>query len=224
MRTTLTDPLTSVLRLGAAASVVQSALFVVIGLAALALGVDRLIDDGFAALASAEPTAFRILCGAFVAIAVLGVAITPAELALVEPTSAGAARFGAALAYLGHAGTIAFFSWWLLTSFEEPRAPIELDAVAPIDWGVMFELVLVGAWVWIIAAIARGEPGWPPGFVALSVVKATSFWFASAALLADVTWMIVVGLGAVTFFTGPAWHLWIARILVRPAAERPDAG
>jgi hypothetical protein len=52
-------------------------------------------------------------------------------------------RLGAVLAYLGHAGTIAFFSWWLLTSLREDTAATVLDTIAPIDWGVMFELVLV---------------------------------------------------------------------------------
>jgi hypothetical protein len=33
-------------------------------------------------------------------------------------------------------------------------------------------------------------------------------------------WMLVVGLGAVTFVAGPFWHLWTARILVRGTRER----
>ncbi len=69
----------SVLKLGAVVSVIQSALFVVIGVAGLVLGAGRLVDHGFAGLAVADPAAFRVLCVAFVAIAVLGLAITAAE-------------------------------------------------------------------------------------------------------------------------------------------------
>ena len=213
------DSVASVLKLGGIVSVVQSALFIVIGVAGLVLGVDRLVDDGFASLDAADPTAFRVLCMAFVLIAVLGLAITAAERALIEPSNAGLARFGAALAYLGHAGTIAFFSWWLIRSFEADSSGMDLDVIAPIDWGVMFELVFVGAWVWIIAAVMRGQPSWPTGFVAFSVAKATSFWFAFIAFLTDEKWMIVLGLGAVTFVTGPLWHLWIPRLFMRSICE-----
>lgn len=211
----------SVLRLGAVVSLVQSALFVVIGVAALVLGVDGLVDDGFASLAVADPAAFRVLCVAFILIAVLGLAITGAERALIEPANAGLARYGAVLAYLGHAGTIAFFSWWLIRSFDDATGGgLDLDVIAPIEWGVMFELVLVGAWVWIIAAVMRGRAQWPSSFVAFSVVKATSFWFAYIAFLTDEKWMIVLGLGAVTFVTGPIWHAWIPRLFMRDVHER----
>ena len=214
------DPSTSVLRLGAAVSVIQSALFVVIGVAALALGVDRLVADGFASLPDADPAAFRVLCAAFILIAVLGIAITPAERALIEPVNAGWAGLGSRLAYLGHAGTIAFFSWWLLNSFDDASPGIDLDTIAPIEWGVMFELVFVGAWVWIIAGVAFGRLPWPRGFLALSVLKATSFWFAFTAFLTDEKWMLVLGLGAVTFVTGPSWHLWISRLFLQRAREQ----
>ncbi|MGE5135751.1 MAG: hypothetical protein ACM32E_22930 [Gemmatimonadota bacterium] len=105
------EPAGSVLRLGAAVSVVQSALFVVIGAAGLMLGADRLVNDGFASLAAANLTVFRLLCSAFVLIAVLS----------------------------------------------------------------------------------------------------------------DQKWLIVVGLGAVTFLTGPAWHLWIPRLFMREVRERHHA-
>jgi hypothetical protein len=63
--------------LGAVVSVLQSGLFPVIGLAALALGIDRFVDEGVSSAAGANLFAFRILCGAFVLIAVLGLAIPP---------------------------------------------------------------------------------------------------------------------------------------------------
>lgn len=183
------------------------------------LGVDRLVEDGFASLADANPAAFRILCVAFVLIAALGLAITAAERALIEPTNAGLARFGAVLAYLGHSATIAFFSWWLLRSLDYDEGGMDLDIVAPIYWGVMFELVLVGGWVWIIAALMWGRSRWPTGFVALSVAKATSFWVTFLVFLTDEKWLIFLGLGTVTFVTGPLWHLWIPRLFLRRARE-----
>jgi hypothetical protein len=213
----------SVLKLGAIVSLIQSALFVVIGVAALVLGVDGIVDDGFASLAVADPTAFRVLCVAFVLIAVLGLAITGAERALIEPANAGLARYGAVLAYLGHAGTIAYFSWWLIRSFDDATGGMDLDVIAPIEWGVMFELVFVGAWVWVIAAVMRGQAQWPSSFVAFSVVKATSFWFAYIAYLTGEKWMIVIGLGAVTFVTGPFWHAWIPRLFMQDIRERDRA-
>jgi hypothetical protein len=219
----ISTPFASLMRLGAAASVVQSALFVVIGATALLLGVDRLTAHGFASFLSTDPTAFRVLCGALVAIATLGVAITPAERALIASANPGLATFGASLAHLGHAGTIAFFSWWLLKTIADDGGA-GLDAIAPIEFGMMFELVFVGAWVWIIAAVARGEPSWPRGFLFLSVAKATSFWFTFLAFLTMEKWMLLLGLGAVTFATGPSWHLWIARIMLRRVDGASDAG
>lgn len=217
------DSYASVLRLGAVVSVVQSVLFVVIGVAALLLGVDRLVADGFASLPSADATVFRILCGAFIGIAVLGLAITPAERALIEPIDAGWAGLGARFAYLGHAATIAFFSWWLLKSFGDADSGADLDPIAPIEWGVMFELVFVGAWVWVIAGVAAfGRLALPRGFLPLSVAKATSFWFAFSAFLTKEEWMLILGVGAVTFLTGPSWHLWISRIFLRSVREHTD--
>ena len=207
----------SVLKLGGTVSVLQSGLFVVIGVAAVVLRVDRLVDYGFASLPSADPAAFRVLCAAFVLIAVLGLAITAAERALIEASNAGLAGFGATLAYLGHCGTIAFFSWWLLRSIHGGATTVDLNVVAPLDWGVMFELVFVGAWVWIIAWVGRGERSWRPGFLLLTAAKATSFWFAAVAFVTNEKWMILVGVGAVTFVTGPWWHLWIARTMTRRA-------
>jgi hypothetical protein len=194
-------------------------LFVVIGVVALLLGVDQLVDDGFASFTDTDPAAFRLLCVAFIMIAVLGLAITPAERALIEPANAGWARFGAALAYLGHGGTIAFFSWWLLTSGAAASTSIDLEAIAPIEFGVMFELVFVGAWVWIIAALMQRDPTVRQGFLWLSVAKATAFWFTFAAFLVTQKWMLMLGLGAVTFLAGPLWHLWIARIMIVGCGE-----
>lgn len=211
------DQSAAVLRLGAVVSVIQSALFLVIGLAALTLGVDRFVAGGFASLADTNLFAFRVLCGAFVSIAVLGLAITPAERVSIEQSNSGWAGFGSTLAYLGHAGTVAYFSWWLLRTFVDNSRPLGGDELAPIEWGVMFELVLVGAWVWIIAAVARADGGWPVGFVVLSVLKASSFWFTFVAFLINKPWMLVVGLGATTFVAGPLWHLWIARLFLRRA-------
>lgn len=224
----ITDPgpdmSASVLRLGATVSAIQSVLFVVIGVAALVLGVDQLVDDGFASFARTDPTVFRILCAAFVLIAVLGLAITPAERMLIEPANAGWARFGAALAYLGHAGTIAFFSWWLLAQTAQASGGIDLDVIAPITLGVMFELVFVGAWVWILAGAIRNDPLVPQGFLWLSALKASAFWFTFIAFLTSEKWMLVVGLGAVTFVAGPLWHLWVARIMSARVREPVRVG
>lgn len=211
----------SVLRLGAAVSVVQSALFVVIGAAAVILGVDRLVADGFAALPATDLAAFRTLCVGFIAIAVLGLAITPAERIAVASAHPGWAAFGANLALLGHTGTIAYFSWWLLITRTTTRPATGAGSLAPLAWGSMFELAFVGAWVWIIAGLIWHDQRWPRGFVVLSLVKGTCFWFAFAAVLANRAWMIRLGVGAVTFGAGPAWHLWIARLFSR-TTTRPS--
>jgi hypothetical protein len=46
------------------------------------------------------------------------------------------------------------------------------------------------------------------------VAKATSFWFAFSALVANEELMLVLGLGAVAFVTGPICHLWITRMFL----------
>jgi 2',3'-cyclic-nucleotide 2'-phosphodiesterase (5'-nucleotidase family) len=41
----------------------------------------------------------------------------------------------------------------------------------------------------------------------------------SRTTLTNERWMLIVGLGAITFVAGPLWHLWIARILVHRVEE-----
>ena len=206
------------LRLGATVSAIQSVLFVVIGLSAVALDVGQLVEDGFAALAGSDLALFRLLCSSFVAIAALGIAITPAERAAVAPAHRGWALFGANLAYLGHAGTIAYFSWWLVAT-RSGVAPTDADEFAPLQWGAGFELVMVGAWVWIIAGLIRRDRRWPRPFLWLSIAKATTFWLAFASLFTTSTAAITGAVGVVTLVTGPLWHGWIATLLRRIASE-----
>lgn len=208
--------------LGSLASVIQSGLFIVIALSALGLGIDRFVSSGLAGVCRQSPVLFEVLCGAFVAIAILGLAITPAEKMLLEDHAPGLAEFGGALATLGHAGTIVFFSWWGLYGLGGCSAitPELANVLAPVRWGVMFELVLVGGWVWIIAFVLARHRILPRGFFYLSVVKAICFWFTFAAFMANVAWMLVIGLGATALVVGPSWHFWIARLFPRDFVER----
>jgi hypothetical protein len=73
--------------------------------------------------------------------------------------------------------------------------------------------------VWIIAALMQRDPTVRQGFLWLSVAKATAFWFTFAAFLVTQKWMLMLGLGAVTFLAGPLWHLWIARIMIVGCGE-----
>lgn len=209
-------------RLGAAASIVQVGLFWVIGVAALALGVNRFLNGGLGVAARERPVPFVILSMAFVAIAILGLAITPAEKALLEKEAPGPAQFGAALAYLGHAGTIVFFSWWGYYALRSggPLTPELANNMAPAAWGLAFELGLVGAWVWIIAWVGARHRLVPRGFVRLSIVKAVCFWFTLVALALGSGPMVVIGLGATAIVVGPAWHLWVARLFPQSAQPR----
>lgn len=212
----------SVFRLAAGVSRIQSALFVLIALTALALGIDRFVEDGFGALFFESPHLFRTLCLAFAAIAVLGLAITPAEERVVAAHSEGLAALGGSLARLGHMGTIAFFSWWLFAGGWDEPGPTGLslaNRVMPIQWGVMFELLFVGAWVWIMAWVVFRHGALSRGFGALSIAKATSFWFALLAFVLNERVLIVVGLGAVALVFGPWWHVWIARSFLRDVRD-----
>jgi len=204
--------------LGAIASVVQSGLFVVIGLCGLGLGLDRVVTVGLAAARAQSPTLFALLCASFILVAVLGFAITPAERQLVARHAPGLADFGAALALFGHAGTVAFFAWWLLAGMAAGAGePFGADRIAPVRFGMMFELVFVGAWVWIIAWIGARHPGLPRSFVGLSIAKAGCFWLTFAAIVLDRPWLLLAASAATTLAAGPAWHLWIARLLLREA-------
>jgi hypothetical protein len=218
----MTDPHPSPLddrdRLGAVASNIQVVLFWVIAGAALAVGVDRFLGGGPATAARERPVPFVIVSVAFVAIAILGLAITPAEKALLEGKSPGLAQFGAALASLGHMGTIVFFSWWAYYALRsgEPLTEGLANQLAPVAWGLGFELGLVGAWVWIIAYVGARYRLVPRGFVRLSIAKAVSFWFTLVAVTLESRPMVVIGLGATAVVFGPAWHLWVARLFPQP--------
>lgn len=216
MRTSPTNDIESRNGLGSLVSVIQSGLFVIIGLSALSMGVDRFVVGGLAALSQARPSLFLVFCLAFILVAVLGFAITPAEKQLIERHAPGLADFGSTMAVFGHAGTIAFFSWWALHRLDVGTADPDLsNRVAPVQLGVMFELVFVGGWVWILAWVFGRHEILPRGFLWLSIFKATCFWFTFLAFFVDSTWMLVIGLGATTIVAGPAWHLWIARLLPR---------
>ena len=155
------------------------------------------------------------------AIAILGLAITPAEKALLAEKAPGPAQFGAALASLGHMGTIAYFSWWIsyVLRSADPMTPELANQLAPIAWGLAFELGLVGAWVWIIAWVGARHRLVPRGFVRLSIVKALSFWFTLVAVAVESRPLVVIGLGATAVFVGPAWHLWVARLFPKPVRK-----
>lgn len=103
----------SILKLGANVSIVQSILFFVIAATGLALGVDNFVQNRISYLAVENPILFSVFCFAFVLIAILGIAITPAEKVLMQDCDRGLAIFGSNLALLGHKGTIFFFSWWI---------------------------------------------------------------------------------------------------------------
>jgi|GEM_PF-3199218 len=202
----------SVLRLGGFVSIIQSVLFFVIALSALGLGIDNFVSKGFGELYQVNAWLFHVLCGALVLIAFLGIAITPAEMALLEKADRGLATWGGNLAYLGHMGTIAFFTWWLVFSNgNQDQEVLRLaNAFAPIRWGIMFELVFVGAWVWIIAYVVFKYDILSKRFGLISIAKATSFWFAFVAFLLNEKLLLLAGVGLVAAVFGPWWHMWIA--------------
>ena len=133
------------LKLGAIVSIVQSILFYVIAATGLALGVDSFVQNRISYIAVEDPILFSVFCSAFVLIAILGVAITPAEKVLIQDCDRGLAIFGSNISLLGHMGTIFFFSWWIF--YVLPTQSLQGDfhlanLLMPIRWGVMFELFL----------------------------------------------------------------------------------
>ena len=212
----------SLFRTGARVSVVQSALFLVIASSALLLGIDQFIRNSFESLYGASPGLFLVFCGAFVVIAVLGLAITPAEKILIARADAGAAAWGSSLAYLGHTATIVFFTWWIFfaaTGAGGTGHAIPASALMPLRWGLAFELIFVGTWVWIIALVLFRHRMLPRGFLVVSICKAISFWGAFAAFAASNKLLVLISVGAAAAVFGPLWHLWIAAIFKREAAR-----
>lgn len=206
-----------VFKLGALSSVVQSALFIVIAISAFGLGIDRYIAGGFGSLYQGNPVLFLLLCGAFVLIAILGVAITPAEKELIKRFNNGLAILGSNLAYLGHIGTIAFFSWWIFfVSLNHNQINYNLaNLFMPIQWGIMFELFFVGLWVWIIAYVIFKYGALSKGLGIISIVKAICFWFTFVAFFLNIKSLLLLSLGLTALIFGPLWHIWIAVILFR---------
>ncbi|HBH88176.1 MAG TPA: hypothetical protein DDY17_11355 [Syntrophaceae bacterium] len=206
------DQKQSILKLGGVVSILQCVLFEVIALSALGLGVDNLITKGFGNLYQDSPWFFLLLCGAFILIAILGVAITPAERELLKKANNGLATLGSNLAYFGHMGTIAFFSWWIIhvTTNQNQVSAGVADILFSLKWGVMFELLFVGLWVWIFAyAVFRyGILSKSFGFV--SIAKALSFWFLFIAIIMNEKIMLLCGVTLVAVIFGPWWHAWIA--------------
>lgn len=201
-----------ILKMGGVVSIVQCFLFITIALCAMGLGVDNLIENGFGSLYSRSPLLFLALCGAFMLIAILGVAITPAERELLKDADSGMAAWGSNLAYFGHMGTIAFFSWWMIFSIAHPGQmdPASADAFFPLRWGIMFELLFVGAWVWIIAYVVFRKGILSRSFGLVSIAKATSFWFLFIGVLINEKIMLLCGVTCVAVIFGPWWHAWIA--------------
>ena len=205
----------SVLKLGAIVSIVQSILFYVIAATGLALGVDSFVQNRISYIAVEDPILFSVFCSAFVLIAILGVAITPAEKVLIQDCDRGLAIFGSNIALLGHMGTIFFFSWWIF--YVLPTQSLQrdfhlADLLMPIRWGVMFELFFVGLWVLIIAYISFKHQMFSFRFRLLSIGKAISFWFTLGAFIFNSEAAILFGLGSTAALFGPVWHAWIAVI------------
>ncbi len=193
-------------------SILQCVLFLVIGLSALGIGVDNFITKGFGNLYQESPWLFTLLCGAFILIALLGVAITPAERELIKKADNGLATLGSNLAYFGHMGTIAFFSWWIFyvnTSQDQVNAGL-VNILLPLKWGVMFELFFVGLWVWIIAYVVFRYGILSKSFGFVSIAKALSFWFAFIAFIVNEKIVLLSGVMLVTVVFGPWWHAWIS--------------
>lgn len=208
----------NILRIGALVSIIQSILFVVIALSALGLGVDNFIAGGFGNLYQENPGLFLLLCGAFVLIAILGMAITPAEKKLVERYNKGLANVGSNLAYLGHMGTIAFFSWWMFFVNLNHGNLANLDLanlLVPLSWGIMFEMFFVGLWVWIITYIIFKYRTLSNNFGILSITKAICFWFTFLAFILNIKLLLLLGIGLTALVFGPLWHIWIAIIFLR---------
>jgi hypothetical protein len=210
------------LKIGATVSVIQSGLFLVIALAAWFLGIDRFISNGFASLYSDNQALFTLLCAAFVLVAILGVVITPAEKQVVGKYSPALAKLGGNLAYVGHFGTIMFFSWWLffVGSHGNNAADMRLaDTFVPIQWGVLFELLFVGFWVWVIAYTIFKYSALTKGFGLVSIAKATSFWLTLLAFIINNKSLLIIGLGGTAVVFGPWWHAWIAKFFWRFAKK-----
>ena len=215
-----------VYRLGGIVSIIQSALFIHIALCALGLGIDNFISSGFGDLHRQSPRLFVALCTSFVLIATLGLAITPAEKKLIAGADDSLATWGSNLAYLGHMGTIAFFSWWLafVSSHHDDTTVSWANVLLPLKWGLTFELFFVGAWVWIMAYVIFRHQILSKRFGIISIAKATSFWFALAGLFVNDKWWILSGVMLVTAVFGPWWHMWIAlRFFLREEASATTA-
>ena len=215
----------SVLKLGAIVSIVQSILFYVIAATGLALGVDSFVQNRVSYIAVEDPILFSVFCSAFVLVAILGIAITPAEKVLIQDFDRGLAIFGSNIALLGHAGTIFFFSWWIF--YVLPTQSLQgdfhlADLLMPIRWGVMFELFFVGLWVLIIAYISFKHQIFSFGFRLLSIGKAISFWFTLGAFIFNSKVAILLGLGFTAALFGPVWHVWIAIIFRNRCKELRD--
>ncbi len=208
----------SILKLGGIVSILQCVLFYIIALSALGLGVDNLITKGFGNLYQESPWLFALFCAALILIALLGVAITPAEKELLKEADNGLATWGSNLAYFGHMGTIAFFSWWLIfaNSNQEQVSSASANIILPLKWGIMFELFFVGLWVWIIAYVIFRHGILSRRFGFISIAKAISFWFAFIAVLVNEKIMMLSGVALATAIFGPWWHAWIAAKYLLP--------
>jgi hypothetical protein len=109
-------------------------------------------------------------------------------------------------------GTIAFFSWWVIFANQshEETATAMANIILPIKWGVMFELLFVGAWVWIHAYVIFRRGILSNSFGIVSIAKATSFWFAFLAFILNDKLMLLAGVTCVAVIFGPWWHMWIS--------------
>ncbi len=213
----------SILKIGACVSIVQSGLFEIIALSAMGLGIDQFVEGGFGNLYQQSHALFLLLCFAFVLIAILGIAITPAEKEVIKEYNKGLATLGRNFAYLGHAGTIIFFSWWifLVSGHGEVQTTIQMaDVIMSIKWGVMFELFFVGAWVWIIAYVIFRYRALTNRFGGISIAKAISFWFTFVAFIVNDKILCVIGLTLTAVIFGPLWHAWIAGIFFHFAKKQ----
>jgi hypothetical protein len=213
----------SIYRIGAVVSIIQSFLFVTIATIALLLNANRYVAGGFSSLRQDNFQLFLLLCGAFVLIAILGLAITPAEKEIIRDPNAGLAAWGSNLAYFGHMGTIAFFGWWIIFAISSGNGTTNsqlIDSLMPIRLGIIFPLGFVGLWLWIIAYNTFKYNVLPKGLGIMSIVKAVCFWSTIVAFFANVKIYILLTMGLTCLFAGPIWHIWIARLFIQRAKKK----
>jgi len=210
-------------RLGGVFNLVQSAAYLVAGVAALFIPLEHIGNDTgkFVAFYSSTPAPFTTLALALVVLGILGfTGVVPATAALLDEPQNSWVTFGKNIALLSLGVIVVYYTWfmWMAPTFVatyQAASPEIKSAIAvndphvPANWVTWFMFGGMGLWVAVVGVMGHLQRSLPRGYGWACAIKTAGFWIALAGVLGNVIPVAQVGVFFGVLIGGPLYHTWL---------------